>query len=236
MCEKLERAAALLRREAQILRESNPDSPERRGRGGEWSGNLDAKNDHDELLGAAESVDEVSKQMSEQQTRIAELEHQAAIGRRALEVISRWPDGGSEYGQQKIKAFAKATLVDNQATPEPATVALETLLAEQKARIAELEKSVEWWQGCTKDCGDVINDGIESRQQLRAKVANLEARAAIGQRAVEMLRKHHRYLGESVGEVAAEWCIECDNSGACADDCELAAILRDAEQLTGGEA
>lgn len=51
-------------------------------------------------------------------------------------------------------------------------------LAEQQACIAEFEESVEWWQGCTKDCGDVINDGIESRQQLRAKVGELEKRLA----------------------------------------------------------
>lgn len=59
--------------------------------------------------------------------------------------------------------------------------------AELLARIAELEKDVEWWQSCTKDCGDVINDGIESRQQLRSKVAELERQAAIGRRAVEVV-------------------------------------------------
>ena len=138
MSEQLKRAAELLRREAKILRESNPDTPERRGLGGEWNGNLDAKKDHDDLLDAAEIVDKAIERLDSQSQTVVEAAER---------------------------------------------------LAEQQARIAELEKSVEWWQGCTKDCGDVINDGIESRQQLRAKVTELEAQAAIGRRAVEMLRE-----------------------------------------------
>ena len=106
-------------------------------------------------------------------------------------------------------------------------------MVEQQARIAELEKSVEWWQGCAKDCGDVINDGIESRQQLRDKLAELEAQAAIGRRAVEMLRglewvrpviDRNGFLGRG--------CINCccGRFHGHADSCELSAILRDAEQ------
>lgn len=51
-------------------------------------------------------------------------------------------------------------------------------IEKQQARIADLEKHVEWWQSCTKDCGDVINDGISTRQQLRAENDQLRAKVA----------------------------------------------------------
>lgn len=93
MSEQLKRAAELLRREAQILRESNPYLGELIYSGGryvsgEFSGNEAAKQDHDELLDAAETVDkaierldsqsrtvvEAAERLAEQQARIAELE------------------------------------------------------------------------------------------------------------------------------------------------------------------
>ncbi len=74
MKEQLEKASALLRREAQILRESNPDRPESGWRGGEWSGNLDAKYDHDELLAAAEIVDKAIERLESQSRTVADLE------------------------------------------------------------------------------------------------------------------------------------------------------------------
>lgn len=76
---QLKRAAELLRREAKILRECNPNTRELwNGTGGDWNGNEAAKQDHDELLDAADIVDKAIE-------RIAELERQAAIGRRAID-------------------------------------------------------------------------------------------------------------------------------------------------------
>lgn len=72
MKEKLKRAAELLRREAQILRECNPNTTESGRRGGEWNGNDAARQDHDELLAAAVDVDKAI-------VLIAELER--GIGR-----------------------------------------------------------------------------------------------------------------------------------------------------------
>lgn len=62
---------------------------------------------------------------------------------------------------------------------------------------------------------------------LRAKVAELERQAAIGRRAVEALKQYGRY----VGLAGIERCVECDSATECDPDCELAAILRDAEQV-----
>lgn len=174
MSEQLKRAAELLRREAQILRDSSNDQGDLiycagRLASGEWSRNEDVKRDRDELLGAAEIVDKAIERLAEQQARIAELE---ALGRANDDEI-------------ELKQLC----------------------------IAGME---------------------EQADKMRSRIATLEAQAAIGRRAVAMLSKHRRYLGESVGEVAAEWCIECDSSSACADDCELAAILRDAEQAGVG--
>lgn len=62
----------------------------------------------------------------------------------------------------------------------------------------------------------------------QSRIAELERQVAIGQRAVEMLRKHQHAADISL---RASYCPECDKiQPQHADDCELSAILRNAEQ------
>lgn len=76
-----------------------------------------------------------------------------------------------------------------------------------------------------------LRDATKMAEQ-QARIAELEAQAAIGRRAVEML-KDLEWLGGHDGWPA---CIHCGRElkPGHAGDCELATILRDAEQAGMG--
>lgn len=71
-----------------------------------------------------------------------------------------------------------------------------------------------------------IAEAADRLAEQLARIAELEALANVGQRAVEMLRKHQHTADVALCE---SYCAECDTAQPKhANNCELAAILRDA--------
>lgn len=140
--------------------------------------------------------------MAEQQARIAELE--ATITPELLSEKMLF-----ELGEARKR-------VERAAAENPETGEVAELVRQRDSVIEQIIKSIEY----SFRLGDLC-------REQGSRIAELEAQAAIGRRAVDVLKGLEWPVSRLTGE---KYCPNCGQYAGHDSTCELAAILRDAEQ------